>query len=226
MSCLALAVSLLFFKATYPEPIFLSLCSSFMWPLTFIFCSAPLFHLPSWTPLSPLVPVVQSQTNGAHYSCAKNNPAAKSVQIFFFSVSHLSPIKISLLASLAPPGGKWVMARRLVSSFINWQLMCNPLWCHGWRAEAVGQCNSASSPGWLARCHGSWPRAHGTRWKWICGKCFWLQWLWTLPCGQAGDLNLQQKQTAGDATHNIQASWIVHNWPWSTGPLLCNNEIC
>lgn len=150
MSCLALAVSLLFFKATYPEPIFLSLCSSFMRPLTFILCLAPLFRLPSWTLLSPLVPVVQSQTNGAHYSCAKNSPAAKSVDIFFFSVSHLSPIKISLLASLAPPGGKWVTVS--LSAHLSTGSSCATL-C-GVTAEGLRLWDSATAPappaGWLA----------------------------------------------------------------------------
>lgn len=49
----------------------------------FIFSSIPLIHLPPFlTLLSPFVPVVPSQTNGAHYRLAKNSPAAKSIHFF------------------------------------------------------------------------------------------------------------------------------------------------
>lgn len=72
-------ISPLLFHSCFSEPIFLSPCSSALMLLTFIFPSAPLFRPPSsWTLLSPLVPVVQSPTNGAHYCCAKYSPAAKS----------------------------------------------------------------------------------------------------------------------------------------------------
>lgn len=183
MSCLVLAVSLLFFKAAYPQPIFLSLCSSsFMRPLTFIFCSAPLFRLPSWTLLRSPVPVVQSQTNGAHYSCAKNSPAAKSVQIFFlfclpsFSHQNFSPCLpgsprreisngeeacqlIYQLAAHVQPS--------VVSRLKDWGCGTARQRQLSWLARWLAH--------WLASCEGSGPRAHGTRWKWVCGKCFWLQ---------------------------------------------------
>lgn len=78
------------------------------------------------TLLSPLVPVAPSQTNGAHYSRSKNSRCCHLIYFsppFRLSLS-LLPFRKSLRCSSfsAPPrGGKWVTARRLVSSFISWR---------------------------------------------------------------------------------------------------------
>lgn len=111
--------------------------SSLMPTLTFIFSSvSPSLSL---TLVSPLLPVVPSQTNGAHYNWTKNSPCCQG---------YSPPSECSFFLFLVPPwGGKWVMGRGFVSSFISWQPMCSPLWYQGQTTEAVGPQGSANSPG-------------------------------------------------------------------------------
>lgn len=196
MSCLALAVSLLLYFSIAAYLIFLSPCSSALMLLTFIFPSAPLFRLrPSWTLLSPLVPVVQSPTNGAHYCCAKYSLAAKSG--FFscfpsFSHQNFPPRLPDCPRREMSNGEKACQLIYQLAAHVQPSVVSR---LKGWGCGAAGPRQHPRLAGWLAGSladwRGFWLRAHGTRWKWICDKP------WTLPCGQAGVLNLQEKQAAG-----------------------------
>lgn len=106
-----------------------SFFSSLMLPLPFpFFCfwldpSLPTCPSPQ-DPSALLLPLVPSQTNGAHYKLTKNSPAAKSIHFFFLSVFlsfSLPNAPIFFFFSVPPSGGKWVTEKRLVSSFISWQ---------------------------------------------------------------------------------------------------------
>lgn len=160
----------------------------------FIFSSIPVSQPPpSLTLLTPLFPLVASQTNGAHYRLAKNSRAAKSIHFFSFFLSLVLPFLMLLffLFSVPPSGGKWVTGRRLVSSFISWQPMCSSLCYQGWAAEAVGLRAWDSAPGCLSvkvlsiwlwslghRLKTNEWRVVGTmditfwsdQWSWICGQ--------------------------------------------------------
>lgn len=112
--------------------------SSSMSTLTFISFQSLRLSL-SLTLLSPLLPVVPSQTNGAHYNWTKNSTCCQV---------YSPPSECSFFLFLVPPwGGKWVMGRGFVSSFISWQPMCSPLCYQGQTTEAVWPQGSANSPG-------------------------------------------------------------------------------
>ncbi len=67
----------------------------------------PLPHLsPSLTPLSPPLPLVTSQTNGAHYRLTKNSPAAKSIHFFLSVFLSFSLLMLLFFLFFVPPSGE------------------------------------------------------------------------------------------------------------------------
>lgn len=114
-----------------------------MRPLTFTFPSGPrplFLARPPPEHFSALLSSLYNLKLMEHITAGLKIALQQSVFFSFLPSKFPSP---------TPPGGKWITATRLVSSFISWQLLCSPLRCHGWRSEAVGQWGRASS-GWLA----------------------------------------------------------------------------
>lgn len=124
---------------------------------------------------SPLLPVVPSQTNGAHYGRTKNSPAAKSIHFFFLSVFlsfSLPNAPTFFLFFVHPSGGKWVEG---LSAHLSAGSPCAALcairadrlrlWDHGTEPAPPAVCLLRS----LLYGH----EARGTRWKWISGQCLW-----------------------------------------------------
>lgn len=183
---------------------------SFMLPLSSILLS---YLFSSLTPLSPLLALVPSQTNGAHYRLTKNSPGAKSIHFFFLSVF------LSFFFSSAPifsffhaSGGKWVTGRRLVSSFISWQSVCSSQYYQGWAAEALGLRAWDQAPGCLSvKVLAKWPwsledRVKMNKWTVFMGSCSHNGHCLLV---RPGVLNLQAKLAADI----VQREYIT-KWEW------------
>lgn len=130
-----------------------SFFSSLMLPLPFpFFCfwldpSLPTCPSPQ-DPSALLLPLVPSQTNGAHYKLTKNSPAAKSIHFFFFLSFCLSPFLMLLFFFLFRTSLRREMSNGEKACQLIYQLAaCRSLCYQGWAAEAVGP--------------GAWDWAHG-----------------------------------------------------------------
>lgn len=102
---------------------------------------------PSLTLLSPLVPVVPSQTNGAHYSRSKNSPAA-SWFIFFPSVALPFPSESSCVFPLFRTSLRREMSNGEKACQLIYQLAARVQLSvlSGWKAVGLWGCGTEPAP--------------------------------------------------------------------------------